>query len=1124
MGRWCWEVTELMDGRRASKLADVTIGLAVLALLSFAPVAWVIANRQPVEPNYDKELAASAGPSARVSDLPAGLPADFDPADGSSLEKLARDALGPRSAADLLLLLAKDGYELSKSAVGGSLGHAPYPYRYPAMTNLLSRSTDGGRNAQAVALGAALVRLAAVQDKQQGEPLYPNAGPAAYAVLDRIRAVGGCDVQLDLLLLVASDDQPRDEVTREEAARSVEACPSDPTPMWVLGQYQSQRAKTIGLSDLGGDPVPADGFRRASQTADWLLRRYPGSGDVWSMAADTNLREGQRLDRTQPFTARSLFQTAAAQYRRALTLRRSPEFEAGLGAALLGLREPAAAATTILKGIKEKETLGYPFEVFRVAHEAARRPGYRLELLTAAQEAAKDFGDAESTARRLEVLGPKGYPSGPSLFPQSVGTFEGDELQLPMVSMGIDHMAPLSVSLQPPPGGAGGSVEDASFIPMFRSDHPYVGSMPDCPSWGWRRDAMLAGHADAALRDFPAEEEFSSLFRSTRPDRRGDQCGLVIGLADARTLFRVADGQAVPLKGDKAELIYDRLQNMWRWAGDLRRAAAVAKAWSKAAGDAASLPIIRLAEIQYLQGRWEESASNFGLAARRLRQALWNEDLGVNEALLGRGAALLKAGRTDEGMQTLRSVDSEGTQGVAYHSSPETEYVYGVRLGFAKLAYHARSLMADSDREKGNLNAAIENYQAAREMVPILEDEFASGARPERIDANEALARLGTGQPEEAKTAIERALVADPMNPAFLMTAGFVAERLGQPSAAINYNSETLSADPGAFPAANDLGVILERQGKHQAAAMAFRRAVGARPDYALGWFNLGVATSKLGPHHLYTSEGAFAHATRIDSAFGERERIVTLDAKIYRTGLDLSQPLPKRWSFASLERYSPVGPAALAAAVALAIAVARGAGRRGVELAEQFLELIQASLRKVPGLDGLRSPIWAFGATVLALALPLVVYANDQVPMLATLMGIVIILLAAIRVRVLVARRRAVDLNQETWLPGVALGVASGAAGVPFAPLPVINGTDIAPRVHAAAPVTLAALAGVLLLEAAWLEVPLVRSWGLAALVMAASALVPIAPLDGARLGKVGLVVGLGVAGSAVLVAMRLA
>ena len=102
-------------------------------------------------------------------------------------------------------------------------------------------------------------------------------------------------------------------------------------------------------------------------------------------------------------------------------------------------------------------------------------------------------------------------------------------------------------------------------------------------------------------------------------------------------------------------------------------------------------------------------------------------------------------------------------------------------------------------------------------------------------------------------------------------------------------------------------------------------------------------------------------------------------------------------------------------------------------------------------------------------------------------------------RARQLTARAAGVALEQRTWSPAVAFGAVTAAVGVPWAPLPVARTADPAPAVHWIGPILLAGTALLLLVLAALLQVPLTRALGAAALVMAASMLVPIAPLDGA-------------------------
>jgi hypothetical protein len=63
-------------------------------------------------------------------------------------------------------------------------------------------------------------------------------------------------------------------------------------------------------------------------------------------------------------------------------------------------------------------------------------------------------------------------------------------------------------------------------------------------------------------------------------------------------------------------------------------------------------------------------------------------------------------------------------------------------------------------------------------------------------------------------------------------------------------------------------------------------------PDHFERWFNLGVVESKLGPSRLPAAQGAFAIAYSLNPALKDRRPDMTIDAKVYRTALDLSKPL----------------------------------------------------------------------------------------------------------------------------------------------------------------------------------------------------------------------------------------
>ena len=129
-----------------------------------------------------------------------------------------------------------------------------------------------------------------------------------------------------------------------------------------------------------------------------------------------------------------------------------------------------------------------------------------------------------------------------------------------------------------------------------------------------------------------------------------------------------------------------------------------------------------------------------------------------------------------------------------------------------------------------------------------------------------------------------------------------------------------------------------------------------------------------------------------------------------------------------------------------------------------------------------------------------------------------------AVGARVLVARSKNIAITHESWPPALAFGLLTGAAGLPWAPLPVVraDGKDGA-KVHLAAPITLAALSALLFVESVWLHTPIAESWAIAALIMSASTLLPVGPLDGAQLGKAGVLAAAGVVGGALLVGLGL-
>lgn len=318
-----------------------------------------------------------------------------------------------------------------------------------------------------------------------------------------------------------------------------------------------------------------------------------------------------------------------------------------------------------------------------------------------------------------------------------------------------------------------------------------------------------------------------------------------------------------------------------------------------------------------------------------------------------------------------------------------------------------------------------------------------------------------------------KALAADPEDPVFLMTAGFIAERAGQVARAARYDREALGSDPRAFPAANDLGVELTRERQDGAAQAALRQAVGARPGYALGWFNLGVLESKLGPSHLLASQGSFAMAYSLEPALKDRQHTMTIDASVYRTALDLSKPLPPRWSISQLQQPAPAAAAGLLAIVLLGLGLARATGHGGSTLAAQWLDPLSGRLQSAPVLRRLIHPGWAMAATAASF---LFFYLHRKVNLaevVTYIAGVLVLAFLAVAVRMFVARRQRIAITHESWPPALAFGLVTGTIGLPWAPLPVVRTDGEGKgkgRVHLAAPITLATLSALLFVETGWM------------------------------------------------------
>ena len=728
--------------------------------------------------------------------------------------------------------------------------------------------------------------------------------------------------------------------------------------------------------------------------------------------------------------------------------------------------------------------------------------------------------EAVTAATRLSRLGSASYQDSGALIPVPLaGSVDYlDDITFPL-SFGAAQMAPLTIQLIEV-GGAGGLVEDLPFIPQFRDDTGMTGTQPDCPSWTAARDDLLLGHPTQALATLTA-----ALY-TVRPGSAW--CGLPI--AELKLVAETQAGQQpdqalMQQNSITSDDIANAWQNLLRWAGNLPAAKQAATRWQAARGEQSALPALRLGEIDFLMHNYNDAAAEFDLAVHLWILDDYNDSLDIERAELDWGAALLAAGRTTEAVAMLRTLDLSATQGYAYEeknsSDPDSS---DLAVDFAAISYLACEQLGDYESRSDSLAAAVEDYTDALNWAPKVQKQ-ASGLdeganiQPEAAQNNEALAYLGLGDTRTATSLENEALAADPDNPVFLMTAGFIADRAGRTALAARYDREALDSDPGAYPAANDLGVELTREGQDSAAEAVLGQAVGASPGYALGWFNLGVAESKLGPSGLLASQGAFATANALDPALRDRQHQMTIDASVYRTALDLSKPLPPNWSISQLQQPAPAAAAGLLAIVMLAFGLARAAGHGGSTLAAQWIDPLSDRLRSAPVLRKLHHPGWAMAATAASFLLAYLRRQAGPLEIAAYTGGVIIIALLAIAARMTVARRQGLTVTHETWPPALAFGLAAGAFGLPWAALPVVRAErGDTKKLHLAAPIALAALSLLLFVESAWLHTPLTQSWAVAALIMSASTLLPVGPLDGAQVGKAGVLAATGVLGGALL------
>ena len=343
-----------------------------------------------------------------------------------------------------------------------------------------------------------------------------------------------------------------------------------------------------------------------------------------------------------------------------------------------------------------------------------------------------------------------------------------------------------------------------------------------------------------------------------------------------------------------------------------------------------------------------------------------------------------------------------------------------------------------------------------------------------------------------------RALAVDPENPLFLMTAAFAAERAGRHATALASTAarcgptDRLSRRRTTSACCSPAKAATTRPWPSCAARSAptrtMRSAGSTSASCSAGW---GRDTCR--PRKAHSR--APSRSTR---ALRDRERKPTIDAAHLPHRPRRLAPAAARVELrghTATRTGEAVGLAALLL-VAFGLTRALAATGSGRDLANTWLEPLANAAGRLRLPSVLRHPAVAVAATLAVLLWPLARAPSGGTAQPPPGRSASLCSSPPRCARVPWSRDARASARATGWTPGVAFGLGTAAAGLTWAPLPVLR--KARSRVHWAAPVALACIALPLVAMTAWLDIPLTRALAASALVMAASLLTPVKPVDG--------------------------
>ena len=869
-----------------------------------------------------------------------------------------------------------------------------------------------------------------------------------------------CDSKLTFayVMSLVPQDSP-DPVDRLFDAASV-VCGADVTPL-VLKAYNN----LVFASEGGGPLCGLDPDRITPQSWDPVVRQFreiqsiaPDNAAGWVGEGDTYRVAADLLDSwgTQPFTVRAFRSFAAKAYGEANKRSGAPEID--ISVARLGLANGHGAEV-----LDVLESLPPDFqraEAILALRSRALTSERRFDEALAASQAA----DAQRDGYREFTSDPR------RTLRMQAEAFQAEEL-----TGRTDSFA--WYILHTEQCGGPSLAFDGGHTPEHRVNYDQI---------GWDRTLHYAVLA----------EEWT--LRSILCD--GDD---ITGACDV--LGAAGNASAMSESG------VDYYQDLLRSVGNLDQAAAVLEEWAENNPEA-PLAHDRLTEIRILQKRWAEAVAE-GEKATRLH--LEAKDLGSSFSdssgpfwtELRIAVAEREKGNVDEARSRLEDL-------VRY--LPELQEK-GYIWADSSLLMYAEQGLGEIAFDQGDYTTTMDHMERSIAHGHAAENNIKKLIRGVQAQVASAAA-LRLGRFEQAREFAQQAYDIDPYSPLFRETMA-EAERNIDKGEAIESYQRALALDTTLYSTWNNLGVLLYQQGRQEEARSAFEQAVNVKPDYAKGWFNLGVVESEsAGIAHFLRSQGALGKAAMVDGTFRDLDRVVSFDEEIYDSGIDLSRPIPEDWQLAQTARSRPslIG-LGLILVVVLRIAWALGADwltGRGIERA---VNVEAHKHRKLRGILASRpSALWTTTVTLAALLF------LAGVVGWAELLFAVALFSAILAAHALAPRLMSPDrsIRQTSFVPASLLTPGLALFGLGFTPpAPMADDDTEVPTATRRSGVAVLAALTVALGFAAWATgVPAARSGAVAALLLASSALIPVNPLDGARLSlerrwEIGVACALGAA-----------